>query len=91
MSSHADEVLSMLKALPDSSIVLLISVSPTLLKIGTNIAAALRGESIAVRTIAADDEKEIAYMMKHAKAVICDLPSKEKITRLAGKNPPFVF
>jgi len=87
----AEDVLKMLKGLPDASIVLLISVSPTLLKIGGNIAAALRGESIAVRTIDADDEKEIAYMIKHAQAVICDLPSKEKVARLAGKNHIDVF
>ncbi len=86
-----ETLLKMIKELPDASIILLISVSPTLLKIGSNIAAALRGESIVVRTIDADDETEIAYMMKHAQAVICDLPSKEKVTRLAGKNRIHVF
>jgi len=87
----AEELLNMLKGLPDASIVLLISVSPTLLKIGNNMAAALRGESIAVRTIDTGDEKEIAYMMKHAAAIICDLPSQEKIICLAGKNKPHIF
>jgi len=87
----SEDLLNMLKGLPDSSIVLLISVSPTLLKIGNNIAAALRGESIAVRTIETKDDKEIAYMMKHAKAVICDLPSKEKVSKLSSKHAPYVF
>jgi hypothetical protein len=44
-----------------------------------------------VRTIDTKDDKEIAYMMKHAKAVVCDLPSKEKVSNLSGKNAPYVF
>ena len=80
-----------LKSLPETSIVLLISVSPTLLRIGSNIAAAIRGESISVKALLADDTKEITYMMQYAKVVICDLPSKDKVLSLAKKVPVQVF
>ncbi len=87
----AQEIVSTLKSLPATSIVLLVSVSPTLLKIGSNIAAAVRGESITVKALPAGDTKEISYMMQYAKVVICDLPSKDKVLSLAKKVPVQVF
>jgi DNA-binding transcriptional regulator YhcF (GntR family) len=83
--------LELIKSLPKSSIVLAISKSETLLKASARLAAAIRGEEIAVRTISLDDMKEITYMMRFAKAVFCDLPSKEAIEKVAGKIPVQVF
>lgn len=85
------ETVDVIKALPASSMVLLVSVSSTLLKIGVNITAALRGESISVKAISAEDTKEIAFMTKYAKTIICDLPSKNGLSKIAGKIPVHVL
>lgn len=79
--------------LPAGSIILLVSVSPTLLKMATNMSAAVRGEEIAVRTVLLEEEQELAYMIKYAKAIICDGPSEEKVKQLAAasKVPVHVF
>ncbi len=79
--------------LPAGSIILLVSVSPTLLKMATNMSAAVRGEEVAVRTVLLDEETELTYMIKYAKAIICDGPSEEKVKRLAAssKVPVHVF
>ena len=85
------EVVSALQSLLPLSIVLLVSVSPTLLQKGVNIAAGIRGESITVRTILTDDTKELTYSMRYAKAVICDLPSQDIVRKLADKISVVVF
>lgn len=77
--------------LPANTIVLLVSVSPTLLKMANNVAAAVRGQEIAVRTVLLEEKKEIEYMMNHAKAVVCDRPSQEFVKSVAGKVPVHVF
>jgi len=83
--------LELIKSLPASSIVLAISKSSTLMNAGARLIAALRGEDIAVRTIPLDDIKEITYMMRYAKLAICDLPSRDMVTKVAGKVPVRVF
>lgn len=85
--------LEVVRSLPSGSIILLVSVSPTLLKMATNMSAAVRGEEVAVRTVLLDDEKELTYMIKYAKAIICDGPSEEKVKKLVAstKVPVHVF
>jgi len=87
----AKEVADAIKALPATSIVLFVSISPTLLRMAANVAAGLRGEAIAVRTALLDESEEISYMMRYAKMVVCDRPSQEKVRALAGKVPVHVF
>ncbi len=85
------EIVNVLKSLPDNSTALLISVSPTLLKIAINIAAGLRGETIIVKPLLISEKEEIAYTIPYAKVVICDLPSKNEVLGLAKKIPVHVF
>jgi DNA-binding transcriptional regulator YhcF (GntR family) len=85
------EVTDKIKALPDASIVLFVSTSPTLLRMGSNLAAGLRGETIAIRTVLTDETQELAYMMRYAKIVVCDRPSQEKVAGLAKQVPVYVF
>lgn len=77
--------------LPAGSLVLIVSVSPTLLKMANNVMAAVRGNEVAVRTIALDDRKELEYSIPYAKLVVCDGPSKETVKGLAGRIPVQVF
>jgi GntR family transcriptional regulator len=85
--------LEVVRNLPAGSIILLVSLSPTLLKMATNMSAAVRGEEVAVRTVLLDDDQELAYMIKYAKAIICDGPSEEKVKKLAATSivPVHVF
>jgi DNA-binding transcriptional regulator YhcF (GntR family) len=85
------EQMDVITTLPPTSIVMLVSVSPTLLKMARNVAAATRGEDVAVRTVLLEEAQEIEYMMKYVKAVICDGPSAEKVREVAGKIPVHVF
>lgn len=85
------EQINVISTLPATSIVMLVSVSPTLLKMARNVAAAIRGEDVAVRTVLLEETQEIEYMMKYVKAVICDGPSQEKVQAVAGKVPVHVF
>lgn len=80
-----------IKALPAGSIVLLVSVSPTLMRMATNVAAAVRGDEVTVRSVLTEDTKELKYMMKYAAAVICDRPSQEVVKQFSGKLPVSVF
>ncbi|MBX9572365.1 MAG: GntR family transcriptional regulator [Candidatus Obscuribacterales bacterium] len=80
-----------LVALKPGSLMACISVSPTLLKMANNMAAALRGEEVAVRCLAKDDAQEIQYIMKHANLVLCDGPSEKIVKAAAGKIPVKVF
>ncbi len=80
------EQMDAVNALAEGSIVLLVSVSQTLLRMGRNVIAALRGESIAVRTIMLDDQKELKYMLQHAKIVICDRASFQQVKTMAGSK-----
>lgn len=83
--------MELVEGLPSGSLVLLVSVSETLLKMATNMVAALRGEDIAVRTVTLDDQNEIGYVLRFANAVMCDQPSKELVSQLRGKAPDRVF
>lgn len=85
------EELATIKNLRQGSIVAFVSVSTTLLKMATNMAAALRGEEVAVRCVQLSDKIEITYLMKHADVVICDGPSEETVRALAGKVPVQAF
>lgn len=87
----AQEIASKIKELPDASIVLLVSASPTLLRIASNIAAGLRGEAIAIRTVLTDETQEMSYMMRYAKIVVCDRPSENKVRSLAKQVPVFIL
>jgi GntR family transcriptional regulator len=77
--------MELLNDLPSTSIVMFVSVSPTLLRMARNMAAALRGEEVAIRTVELDDEKEWKYMLTHAKIIICDHPSHERIKKSGVK------
>lgn len=85
------EQIEVVNALPAASILLLVSVSPTLLRMARNVAAGLRGEEIAIRTVLVTEEQEMKYMMQYAKAVICDGPSFDKAKAVAGKTPVYGF
>ncbi|MBY0358669.1 MAG: GntR family transcriptional regulator [Candidatus Obscuribacterales bacterium] len=85
------EEIKALTGLRPGDIAAIISVSPTLLRMAANMAAAVRGEEIILRCLSLDDDAEIAYVMKHANLVICDRPSQEKISKLSGKIPTRVF
>lgn len=75
----AREQMEAIEKLPAGSILMFVSVSETLLKMARNMAAALRGEDIAVRTVLLQDRTEVEYMMQYAKAVICDGPSADTV------------
>ncbi|MBI4533719.1 MAG: hypothetical protein HY711_07205, partial [Candidatus Melainabacteria bacterium] len=78
-------------ALPKGSLVLMVSVSQTLLKMATNVMAALRGDEIGLRTVLAEETQELMYMLKFANLIICDYPSREFVQQLAGRTPLKVF
>lgn len=71
-------------SLPVGAMVLLVSVSATLLKMATNIMAAVRGEDLAIRAISPDDTKELQYAINYADTVICDLPSQDAVVKLSS-------
>jgi len=85
------EQLEVINSLPTGSIVMLVSVSPTLLKMARNVAAALRGEEIAIRTALTDERQEIEYMMQYVKAIICDRPSHPSVEQMSTRVPVHVF
>lgn len=85
------EEIDALLALKPGSLIAIISVSPTLLKMANNMAAAMRGEEVAIRGLAKDEKNEIAYIMKHANLLLCDRPSEEAVRPHAGKIPLKVF
>jgi DNA-binding transcriptional regulator YhcF (GntR family) len=85
------EQMEAIEKMPAGEILMFVSVSPTLLKMARNMAAALRGEDIAVRTVLLEEKTEIQYMMQYVKGVICDGPSRETVVPLAGKIPTHVF
>jgi DNA-binding transcriptional regulator YhcF (GntR family) len=87
----ARQAIDVIRSMPPSSMVLLISVSPTLLKIGCNIGAGLRGETINIKPLLVGDKEEISYSMRFAKAIICDIPSREEVVALSGNVPVTVF
>lgn len=80
-----------LTALKSGSLVAIVSISKTLLKMANNMAAAVRGEEVAVRTLATDEKQEIQYVMKHANLVLCDRPSEEVVKAVSGRVPVKVF
>ena len=77
--------------LPESSLVLLVSVSPTLIKLATNVMAAVRGNEVAVRGVALEERKELEYSIPYAKLVVCDGPSKDFVSSVGGRTPVQVF
>jgi GntR family transcriptional regulator len=85
------EQIDAIAALPNTSIVLLVSVSPTLLRMARNVAAAIRGEEVAVRSVLLSEEQELNYMMQYAKVIICDSASKATVAKIAGKTPVHAF
>jgi DNA-binding transcriptional regulator YhcF (GntR family) len=85
------EEMEALMALKPGSLVACVSISPTLLKMGNNMAAAVRGEEVAVRCLGMDETQEIAYVMKHANLVLCDRPSEATVRAVSGKVPVKVF
>lgn len=77
--------------LPAGSLVVLVSVSPTLLKMATNVMAAVRGSDLAFRTVLLEERAELEYTMPYADLVICDEPSKEVTMKLSRRAPVQVF
>lgn len=78
-------------ALPTGALVVLVSVSETLLKIATNLVAALRGQDIATRSILSSDVAELKYSLPYANMILCDRPSQAQVKELAGKVPVSTF
>ena len=76
--------LARVEELRAGSLVMLVSVSPTLMTMATKLVAAARGEEIAVRSVLASDDTELEYLVKYADLILCDSPSEEKTRRLAG-------
>lgn len=85
------EEMQAIMSLKPSSLVAIVSISQTLLKMANNMAAAVRGEEIAVRCLGNEETQEIAYVMKHASLVLCDAPSEATVRAVAGKVPVKVF
>jgi hypothetical protein len=56
-----------------------------------NMAAAVRGEEVAVRCIEKHETQEISYVMKHANLILCDGPSESVVKAVSGKLPVKVF
>ena len=83
--------LDSINALPTSSLVLLVSGSPTMLAMATKLLAARRGEEIAVRSVLTSDEKELNYMINHADLIICDSSSDVRVLPVSGKKRVIVF
>ena len=83
--------LDSISSLPTSSLVLLVSGSPTMLTMATKLLAARRGEEIAVRSVLTSDEKELNYMINHADLIICGSTSDARFLPLAGKKRIVVF
>lgn len=80
------------KSMKTGSLCLIVSVSSTLLKMATNMAAALRGEEIVVKCLETSEESEIKFMLKHADAIICDSPSYQFLKQsVPAKIPLQVF
>ncbi len=77
--------------LPAQSLVVLVSVSPTLLHMASNLVAAMRGEEVAVRAIERDEQQELKYIVKHANLFVCDSLSEETVAALAPRNKMKVF
>lgn len=77
--------------LKSDSLVAIISISPTLLRMANNMAAAVRGEDVAVRCIEKNETQEITYVMKHANLILCDGPSESVVKAVSGKLPVKVF
>jgi DNA-binding transcriptional regulator YhcF (GntR family) len=86
--AHAE--LNTMAALSPGSLVVLISVSPTIMKMATKLVAAQRAD-IAVRSLLLAERTEIEYVMKHADLVVCDSSSEELAGSLAGKKRVLVF
>lgn len=85
------EELEALNTLKSGSLVAIVSISPTLLKMANNMAAAVRGEEIAVRCLDKNDKTELSYLMKHANLVLCDSASENSVKAVSGKIPVKVF
>jgi DNA-binding transcriptional regulator YhcF (GntR family) len=77
--------------LPSGSLVLLVSVSETMMRIANKLISSNRGEEIPVRSVMPSDQKELNYMMKHANLVICDTSSEQAVLPIAGKVKVLVF
>jgi len=77
--------------LPKNSLVVFVSVSPTLMHMASNLVAAMRGEEIAIRTIDRDDDQELKYIVKHANLFVCDSLSETKMKTLVPENKLKVF
>lgn len=73
------------------SLLLLISVSPTLMNMATKLVAAQRGEEVAVRAVLLTDEKELNYMVNHADLILCDKPSEPKVRAIADNKKLLAF
>lgn len=83
--------LDALTELKSGSLVAIVSISQTLLKMANNMACAVRGEEIAVRCLESKEKTELSYLMKHANLVLCDRASEEAVRQVCGKLPVKVF
>ncbi len=77
--------------LRSGSLILLVSVSPTLMKMATKLVAAHRGEEVAVRTVLLSDTTELNYMVNHADLILCDSPSEETLRKIADPKKLLAF
>lgn len=77
--------------LPEGSLVLLVSVSPTMINMATKLLAAERGDQIAVRSVLSNEAEELKYMMKYANLVMCDSASESVVKPVAAKAKVLSF
>lgn len=86
-----EEEMRALAALSAGSLVAIISVSQTLLKMANNMAAALKGDQIAVRCLNSKESQEIAYTLRHADLILCDGPSETVVRQSSSRVPLKIF
>jgi DNA-binding transcriptional regulator YhcF (GntR family) len=77
-------------SLPAGSLVALISVSPTIMRMATKLLASQRTD-IGVRSLLVKETTEIEYVMKHADLIMCDISSEDVVKPLVGKKPMVTF
>lgn len=80
----ARQEMEQVESMKKGTILMLVSVSETLMKMAMKLVAAHRGEEVAVRQVLLSDEKELKYMIGFADYILCDSPSEERLVELTG-------
>jgi GntR family transcriptional regulator len=80
--SHIEAV----EKLPQGSLVVLVSASPTLLHMASNLMAAIKGDEVGLRCLDPQEEQELKYLQKHADLFITDKISIEVVKASVGEK-----